>query len=200
MSHCRNTVGSLSILIFQSSEDVPFPDILALTHTCCYLVAHVAEQVYALRLERRISVGSIPTVGTNLSLTDTLNVVYCHMKQELLKISSCDCEECGGLGGRWDEESQDQWYWCRNCDAEDKNQERLSLTFLKTKVRRVLLLCSYCGDDEAKCSDDFPCQECMGMDNVIEVDESVIREAFVKDRILGGLDYLRTVRDGLCTT
>ena len=26
-----------------------------------------------------------------------------------------DCEECNGRGGRWDDESIDQWYPCRSC-------------------------------------------------------------------------------------
>ena len=30
----------------------------------------------------------------------------------------CDnCEHCHGKGGRWDDESIDQWYWCEHCDA-----------------------------------------------------------------------------------
>ena len=26
-----------------------------------------------------------------------------------------DCDECNGRGGRWDDESIDQWYPCRSC-------------------------------------------------------------------------------------
>ena len=28
-----------------------------------------------------------------------------------------ECQECRGLGGRWDDEAIDQWYWCCHCDA-----------------------------------------------------------------------------------
>lgn len=31
-----------------------------------------------------------------------------------------ECAECNGRGGRWDEEAIDQWYWCRHCDAAEK--------------------------------------------------------------------------------
>jgi len=31
-----------------------------------------------------------------------------------------ECLECGGRGGRWDEEAIDQWYWCRHCDAAEE--------------------------------------------------------------------------------
>lgn len=39
------------------------------------------------------------------------------------RCSSSDCNVCNGKGGRWDEESQDQWYWCDNCDAAEKYYE-----------------------------------------------------------------------------
>ena len=32
--------------------------------------------------------------------------------------------------------------------------------------RKLLLLASYCGADDQKCSDDFPCVECLRMCNV----------------------------------
>tara|TARA_R110000868_G_scaffold253016_3_gene509739 strand:+ start:472 stop:900 length:429 start_codon:yes stop_codon:yes gene_type:complete len=40
---------------------------------------------------------------------------------------------------------------------------------LKPKRRRVLLLASYCGSDNSKCSDEFPCNDCLKMCNVAEV-------------------------------
>lgn len=59
-------------------------------------------------------------------------------------------------------------------------------------VRRVLLLCSYCGDDNTECSDDFPCPECLQMNNVAEVDADAIQI----ERVIGGLEYLKDIRDG----
>lgn len=32
---------------------------------------------------------------------------------------------------------------------------------------RVLLLASYCGDDNPNCSEDFPCDDCLLMDNIV---------------------------------
>lgn len=39
------------------------------------------------------------------------------------RCSSSDCAACNGKGGRWDEESQDQWHWCNNCDAAEKHYQ-----------------------------------------------------------------------------
>lgn len=33
------------------------------------------------------------------------------------KAPCSDCKYCNGKGGRWDDESIDQWYWCEHCDA-----------------------------------------------------------------------------------
>jgi hypothetical protein len=39
------------------------------------------------------------------------------------------------------------------------------------RPRKVLLLASYCGDDDPTCTDDRPCVECLQMCNVFEVTE-----------------------------
>lgn len=52
--------------------------------------------------------------------------------------------------------------------------------------RRVLLLCSYCGEDNPECSDDSPCVECLQMCNVAEVDGEI--------NVLGGLEYISSTR------
>ncbi|MBU0792296.1 MAG: hypothetical protein KKC55_17815 [Gammaproteobacteria bacterium] len=51
---------------------------------------------------------------------------------------------------------------------------------------RVLLLASYCGEDNSDCSDEHPCPECLKMCNV----------ALIKGRpnVLGGMDYTRPAR------
>jgi hypothetical protein len=41
------------------------------------------------------------------------------------RCSSSGCDVCNGKGGGWDEESQDQWYWCENCDAGNKHYEQV---------------------------------------------------------------------------
>lgn len=58
---------------------------------------------------------------------------------------------------------------------------------MNKSTRRVLLLASYCGADNPNCSDDFPCDECLKMCNVCEVDGNV--------RPIGGFDYLKSLSD-----
>ena len=50
--------------------------------------------------------------------------------------------------------------------------------------RRVLLLTSYCGEDNADCMDDFPCDECLKMCNVVEIDPD-------RAEVMGGFEYLK---------
>ena len=40
---------------------------------------------------------------------------------------------------------------------------------LKPKKKRVLILASYCGDDNSNCSQETPCNECLRMCNVADV-------------------------------
>lgn len=54
------------------------------------------------------------------------------------------------------------------------------------KGQRVLLLTSYCeGTERVDCSDEFPCDECLRMDNVVVLKTNAIIE------ILGGLEFLK---------
>jgi hypothetical protein len=50
--------------------------------------------------------------------------------------------------------------------------------------RRVLLLASYCGEDNPDCTASLPCQDCLAMCNVILVTDE-------EPEVLGGLEYLR---------
>jgi ferredoxin len=53
------------------------------------------------------------------------------------------------------------------------------------KVRRVLLLTSYCGNEDNGCTNDFPCDDCLKMCNVAIIEDSHII------KVLGGFDYLK---------
>ena len=59
-------------------------------------------------------------------------------------------------------------------------------------ARRVLLLCSYCGEDDANCTDEAPCVECLKMCNVAMVSGDM--------EVLGGLDYLGRVKAAAAET
>ena len=49
---------------------------------------------------------------------------------------------------------------------------------------KVLLLASYCGDDDLSCTDDLPCLDCLKMCNIVTVRSRPTEN-------LGGWDYNR---------
>jgi len=53
---------------------------------------------------------------------------------------------------------------------------------------RVLILASYCGDDNPACSEAFPCSDCLAMCNVANMTGTL--------DVLGGFNFLRDTRDG----
>ena len=56
----------------------------------------------------------------------------------------------------------------------------------KVKNERVLLLASYCGDEnENNCSENFPCDDCLQMCNVAVVKGDI--------DVIGGFDYLKSL-------
>jgi hypothetical protein len=57
---------------------------------------------------------------------------------------------CNGKGGRWDEESQDQWYWCDNCDAGDKHYEQANAMRKKQESRASAFAGFFLGWDNSE--------------------------------------------------
>lgn len=51
-------------------------------------------------------------------------------------------------------------------------------------TRRVLLLASYCGDDNLDCTDSVPCRDCLGMCGIADIRGSIIANH-------GGIDHAR---------
>ncbi len=51
-------------------------------------------------------------------------------------------------------------------------------------TRRVLLLASYCGDDNPGCADSVPCRDCLGMCNIVDMRGAIIANH-------GGIDHAR---------
>lgn len=47
--------------------------------------------------------------------------------------------------------------------------EAFNPDLLKPRKRRVLLIASYCVEDNPECTDDRPCSDCLRMCNVAEV-------------------------------
>jgi hypothetical protein len=46
-----------------------------------------------------------------------------------------ECEYCRGDGGRYDDEIQDQWYWCEYCDASKQHYKRIRKS--EVKMRKI---------------------------------------------------------------
>lgn len=65
------------------------------------------------------------------------------MEKSIIKTDSSNCEMCYGKGGRWDDESQDQWYWCNYCDASEKYFRRINVKteeiIIKTETEQILI-------------------------------------------------------------
>lgn len=51
-------------------------------------------------------------------------------------------------------------------------------------TRRVLLLASYCGDDDPNCTESVPCRDCLGMCDIVDM-----RGAIVANH--GAIDHAR---------
>lgn len=52
-------------------------------------------------------------------------------------------------------------------------------------TRHLLLLTSYCGEDDEGCTDALPCYECLKMCNVLIASQEQVREM----QNIGGLEY-----------
>lgn len=66
----------------------------------------------------------------------------------------------------------------------DKTTIRRLLMPDEVGMRRVLLLASYCGDDDPACTDSVPCRDCLEMCNIVDVRGTIVT-------IHGGLDFAR---------
>lgn len=44
----------------------------------------------------------------------------------------------------------------------------------RNRRMRVLLLASYCGDDDPRCTDSVPCRDCLGMCNIIDMQGDIL--------------------------
>lgn len=54
---------------------------------------------------------------------------------------------------------------------------------MKIKKIKVLLLASYCVEEDTNCTEELPCIECLKMCNVAEIEGKITK-------VLGGFDYL----------
>ena len=80
------------------------------------------------------------------------------------------------------------WVNTRFIDKKPKFDDYPVVVF-KQQPMRCLLLASYCGDDNKNCSEDFPCDDCLQMCNIVIINESS------KLEILGGMDYLKDIKN-----
>lgn len=64
--------------------------------------------------------------------------------------------------------------------------EKLHLFSVNDSLRPVLLLASYCSDDNPKCTDTKPCDECLKMCNIAFVEDKAIDI----NKVVCGFDFI----------
>ena len=68
--------------------------------------------------------------------------------------------------------------------------EKLRLFSVSGSLRPVLLLASYCGDEESNCTDTKPCNECLKMCNIAFIENDTIE----LDKVVCGFDFVEDYR------
>nr|BDD47652.1 hypothetical protein 1 [bacterium] len=68
--------------------------------------------------------------------------------------------------------------------------EKLRLFSVSGGLRPVLLLASYCGDDNPNCTDTKPCDECLKMCNIAFVEDKAIDI----NKVVCGFDFIEDYR------
>jgi hypothetical protein len=75
-------------------------------------------------------------------------------------------------------------------DHMKKCDEKLRLFSVSGSLRPVLLLTSYCGDDNSKCTEANPCEDCLKMCNIAFIDKDDIKS----ENVVCGYDFMEDYR------
>lgn len=75
-------------------------------------------------------------------------------------------------------------------DDMEKCDEKLRLFSANGSLSPVLLLTSYCGDDNSKCTEANPCEDCLKMCNIAFIDKDTIKS----ENVVCGYDFMEDYR------
>ena len=75
-------------------------------------------------------------------------------------------------------------------DDMEKCDEKLRSFSANGSLIPVLLLTSYCGDDNSKCTDANPCEDCLNMCNIAFIDKDAIKS----ENVICGYDFMEDYR------
>lgn len=75
-------------------------------------------------------------------------------------------------------------------DHMKKCDEKLRLFSVSGNLSPILLLTSYCSDDNSKCTKANPCENCLKMCNIAFVD----KEAIKSENVVCGYDFMEDYR------
>lgn len=75
-------------------------------------------------------------------------------------------------------------------DHMNKCNEKLRLFSVEGNLVPILLLASYCGEEDSKCKDTNPCEDCLKMCNIAFVE----KEAIKSENVVCGYDFLKDYR------
>jgi hypothetical protein len=70
--------------------------------------------------------------------------------------------------------------------AKDEALNKLRLAAVSGSHYPMLLMASYCGGENLKCTDELPCEECLKMSNIVLIPKDQVKS----ENIISGYDFL----------
>jgi hypothetical protein len=74
--------------------------------------------------------------------------------------------------------------------AQDEALNKLRLGAVSGSHYPMLLMASYCGGENPKCTDELPCEECLKMSNIVLIPKDQVKS----ENIISGYDFLNDCR------
>ena len=74
--------------------------------------------------------------------------------------------------------------------AQDEALNKLRLGAVSGSHYPMLLMASYCGGENPKCTDELPCENCLKMSNIVLIPKDQVKS----ENIISGYDFLNNCR------
>ena len=75
-------------------------------------------------------------------------------------------------------------------NAQNEALNKLHLGVVSGSHYSMLLMASYCGGDNPKCTDELPCEDCLKMSNIVLIPKDQVKN----ENIISGYDFLNDYR------